>query len=82
MNINKTLFWITLISGLIIFLIGVFLKLYNQTSNGFTAGRYGDIHQGMVTGFSGIFLGILILLLSIWTYRNYKKEKEKFDKME
>lgn len=82
MKVYNTLFRITLISGLTIFSIGVYLKFSNQSSDGLTAGRFGNIHHGMITGFSGMFLGILILLLSIWTYRIYKEEKEKFDKME
>jgi len=82
MKVYKTLFWITFIAGLTIFSIGVYLKFANQSSDGLTAGRFGNIHHGMITGFSGMFLGVLILLLSIWTYRIYKEEKQKFDKME
>jgi hypothetical protein len=82
LKVYKTLFWITFIAGLTIFSIGVYLKSDNQFSDGLTAGRYGNIHHGMITGFIGMFLGILILLLSIWTYRIFKKEKQKFDKME
>lgn len=82
MKVYKTLFWITFIAGLTIFSIGVYLNFANQSSEGLTAGRLGNIHHGMITGFSGIFLGILVLLLSIWTYRIYRVEKQKFDKME
>lgn len=82
MKIYKTFFWITLIAGLVIFSIGAYLKFSNQFTEGLTAGRFGDIHHIVITGFSGMFLGILFLLLSIWAYRIYKGEKEKLDKME
>lgn len=82
MKVYKILFWITLVAGLSIFSIGVYLKFADKFSDGFIAGRFGDINHGMITGFSGMLLGFLILLLSIWTYRIYKEEKEKFDKME
>lgn len=29
-----------------------------------------------------MFLGVMFIVLSIWTYRMYKEEKEKFDKMD
>jgi len=82
MKVYKILHWITLIAGLTIFSIVMYLNFANQSSEGLTAGRFGNIHHGMITGFSGIFLGILILLLSIWTYRIYKVEKQKYDKAE
>jgi len=82
MKVYKTLFFITLIAGLSIFSIGVYLKFANLYSDGYTTGRLGNIHHGMITGFSGMFLGVLILLLSFWTYKIYKDEKKKFDEME
>lgn len=82
MRIYKTLFLITLFAGLIIMGIGIYLKIVNQYSDGYSTGRLGNIHYGMVNGFSGIFLGVLILLLSIWTYKIYRDEKDKFEKME
>ncbi|MBF8965246.1 hypothetical protein I0P70_18505 [Pontibacter sp. FD36] len=82
MKIYKALFWITLITGFTIFSIGAYLKFTNQVSIGLTAGRLGNIQQGTITGFSGMLLGVLLILLSIWTYRIYREEKEKFDRME
>ncbi len=81
MRTYKTLFWISLIAGLTIFFIGVYLRYINKFSDGYTAGRL-SIHHGMINGFSGMFLGILILLLSLWTFKVYKDEKRKFDDME
>jgi uncharacterized membrane protein YqhA len=82
MKIYKALFWISLIAGFTIFSIGVYLQFTDQISHGLTAGRFGDIHHMMLSGFSGMLLGFLFLLFSILTYRLFKEEKEKFDKME
>lgn len=81
MKTYKTLLWISLITGLTIFFIGVYLQYINKFSDGFIAGRFG-VNYGMINGFSGMFLGVFILLLSIWIFKIYKDEKKKFDKME
>jgi len=82
MRAFKRFFWISFISGLAIFLIGLYLKVANTYSEGYTAGRFGYIHYGKITWFSGMFIGILILLMSFWAYTGYKTEKKKYDKME
>ncbi len=82
MKIYKMLFLINLFSGLIIFLIGVYLNYVNKYSKGNIAGRFGEIHYGMINGDIGMFLGVIILLLSIYTFNMYRDEKKKFDKME
>lgn len=82
MKIYKTLFWLSLIIGVIILSIGIYLLLTLQISQGLTAGRFGDINAGQVDGFSGIFLGVLILLLSVWLNKVYRDEKKRFDKYE
>lgn len=82
MKIYKTLFWLTLICGLSILVIGVILQMTNKTSEGYVSGRFGDVYHGVINGYSAIFLGILILLLSLWTFKIHKDEKKKFDEME
>ena len=82
MKIYRTLFIITLLAGLIILLIGIFLQITNSMSDGYTSSRYGNINYGMINGFSGILLGILMLIISIWAYRISKNEKKRFDKMQ
>lgn len=82
MKIYKTLFWLSLIIGVIILSIGIYLLLTLQTSLGLTAGLLGNVNIGQVDGFSGIFLGVVILLLSVWLYKVYRDEKNRFDKYE
>ena len=82
MKTSKFLFWLTLIIGLVIVLIGVYLKKTEQSSEGFTAGRLGNVHQGFLTGFSCFFLGIVILIISFFSYRQYKDDKKKYENME
>lgn len=82
MKIYKTLFWLSLIIGVIILSIGIYLLLTLQTSLGLTAGLLSNVNIGQVDGFSGIFLGVVILLLSVWLYKVYRDEKNRFDKYE
>ena len=81
MKFYKTLFIVTLFCGFVILSIGIYLQLLNQYVGGFTTGRYGIMHYSIVTGFSGIFIGVSLLVTSIWTYRMYCKEKKRFDRM-
>jgi len=78
----KRFFWISFIAGFTIFLNSLYLKVANTFSDGCIAGRYGDIRYGKITWYSGMFIGILILLLSFWAYRGFITEKKKYDKME
>ena len=77
----KLLFFVTLFCGISILAIGLTLQYVKIFADGALAGRFGDLHYGRVTGFSGIFIGVLLLLASVLTYRMYREEKKKFDKM-
>jgi uncharacterized membrane protein YiaA len=81
MKLFKALFWITLVAGLTIFSIGVYLNFTNQSSESITTDKFGHVHHGVITGFSGMFVGVIILLLSVWTFWMYKVERKKFKKM-
>jgi len=74
--------WILLISGILTLVVGVYLFLNQIYSIGYTSLRSGEIHEGELTGFGGIFLGILLLILSLYNHCIYKKEKKKFDELE
>ena len=76
------IFLITFIGGIILIILGLFLKLSNQFSSGFIIGKYGVTHYGYINWFISIFLGIILLLMSIWTYNIHKADKKKFDEME
>jgi len=82
MKIYKVGTWISVISGILTLIVGVYLSLSNIISTGYTAGLSGNIHEGRLTGFSGIFLGILLLLLSVWAYYGYKEEKKRFEELD
>ena len=82
MRMYKSLFLLVLTVGIIILLIGVYLSLEMMSSGGYSAGRSGIAHYSQLTGFGGIFIGILLMLISIWLYKLYKTEKKIFDEME
>ena len=78
MKTHKILFVVTLLCGIVILGIGIYLKLANQESSGYTSGRSGSISQGTITGNGALFLGILTLLFalgSLWMLKEEKKER-------
>ena len=77
----KILFWITVISCIVVLTIGACLFYFDQTSSDYSAGLLGIIHFGTVTGPTCLFIGFLLFLLSFWTYNMYKEETRKFNKM-
>ncbi|MCL1867648.1 MAG: hypothetical protein FWF72_01685 [Paludibacter sp.] len=86
MKSTKMLFLITLIGGLIILFIGIYLQISNQMSEGYfySKYRYGNntAYSQTINGFTGICLGIFVLFLSIFAFYNYRKEKKKWKEME
>ena len=82
MKTYKILFGVVLISGILTLIAGIYLSVNQIMSIGYTSNRIGEITEGQFTGISGIFIGIFILMLSIWVYKMYKTEKKKFDELE
>jgi hypothetical protein len=74
---NKITSIIGLFVGTILLSIGIFMKVSNIVSDGYTTGRYGSIHYGTVDGYGVIILGIVILLLSILTYPNLNNDENR-----
>jgi hypothetical protein len=81
MKIHRATFIITLVCGILILLMGIYLQISGHYSKGYTTARYSRAYEGVINGYSGIFLGIVVLLLSIYAFKTYKKEKEKFRKL-
>ena len=82
MRAFKQLFYLSLISGILIFSMGLFLKISNITSAGSGTNINGTVFHISMNGLGAIFIGLLILLFSILCYRMYKFERNKFNKME
>ena len=82
MRTYKMLFWITLISGIIILSIGIYLQSAKILSSHIFLSRFGEFYEGRITGFGGILIGIFVILLSIYIKKCAKEEKDKFDKLD
>ncbi|GEM_PF-3436016 len=74
-------FWVFLICGLVLFTIGIYLQISKKFSVEIVADRFGNISSRTIDGFSGIFVGVIILSLSVWIYFLYKEEKNKIDRL-
>lgn len=78
MRINKLLFWVSFTGGLLMIVIGLLLQPFGS----FDQSNYSKFGVGSTTfgGFHSIFLGVVMLLMSIWNYRSWKivvKERER-----
>jgi len=73
MYTTRNLFWVSLIGSILIFLIGVELKINEKMSGGYLYSKSGDMSFGTINGTSVIFLSILVLIFSLWNYSKYKK---------
>ena len=86
MKITKISVRISFICGLIILLIGIFMQVFCQSSEGYyySIFGYGDnmMYSTTISGFAVIFIGILVLLLSIFFLYSYKQEKKELEKLE
>lgn len=79
MYTTRNLFWVSLIGSILIFLIGVELKINEKMSGGYLFSKSGNIGYNSISGTSVIFLSVLVFLFSLWTYRLYKNELLKRD---
>lgn len=81
MKLNELLYKISFIVGLIIILIGFYLKFFNITSASPSMDRFtGKVGVGYINGSGTIFIGLGVLLFSYWSYISYHKEEEKLKK--
>jgi len=80
MKITKKLYKLSLLTGLFIFISGVFFKLTQNSSSGYFFKKNGNIESGTINGNGALTLGIMILAFTLWMYRNYKTEKVDIEK--
>jgi hypothetical membrane protein len=73
MRINKLLFWISFIGGILMICIGIVLQPSGYSS---TEPTFSKLGAGSTTfsGTQSIILGVIILLMSAWNYRSWKTE--------
>lgn len=79
---QKITFWVVFIIGILIIIIGLYLKSINVMIEDSYMGEYGDIHSGSVNGDGALIIGLIMLGLSSYQYKVYlddKKEREKLN---
>ncbi len=81
MKLKELLYKISFVAGLIIILVGLYLKFFNITSASSSMNRFtGEVGVGYINGKGTIFIGLGVLLFSCWSYIFYLKEEEKLKK--
>lgn len=63
--------------GIIIVIIGFYLRLTGKNSTGYSTTRYGGLTGGTISVNGFILIGVFVLLISFWTYRIYVSDKKK-----
>jgi cytochrome b subunit of formate dehydrogenase len=83
MRINKAAFWVTLIAGIIIILIGIIFKINDVTSAGASAGRNVLPASSVTLNYVSLFIiGTIIIILSIlirFDKKNHNEEMKYLD---
>jgi hypothetical protein len=82
MNFTKLFLIVSTTAGIIFLLISAQLYYFNQSSSGFSMTRYGTSIGGSVTAISSFTMGVILIIYSIWSYRIYKRDKNKNDDVE
>ena len=80
---SKLIYTLSLYCGILICLIGIYLKVTNQISQGhYQYRRTGiDFKTETIDGSGTIILGFLMLMFSFYYYRTYIKQKEENDEI-
>lgn len=74
---NKILYKLSFVAAIFILISGAYFKISNHFSSGLVFRKNGNISIGTIDGNGTLVLGVMILLFSIWSYRNYKTLKRK-----
>ena len=82
MRTMRNLFIINLLAGISVSAVGIIMILIGAVSTDIHSDRFGRISEGAITGPGALSIGIVLLLLSIVTYRWSKQEKKKIEKMD
>lgn len=76
MRINRILFLLSFFGGLLCLFIGIFLQFIGQSSIEYTYTKNYGVETTTFGGLQTILTGILLFLMSIWNYRNWKTEEK------
>lgn len=72
---NKILYKLSFGAAIFILLSGAYFKISKHFVSGLIFRKNGTISAGTIDGNGTLVLGVMILLFSIWSYRNYKTLK-------
>ncbi len=81
MKITKTLYYLSLVIGIFLFISGAMMKFLKVQSNGWFFTKQGNLITGTLDANGTIVLGILTLCFSIWWQKEFNREKSKHDKL-
>lgn len=70
---NKIIYKLSFCAAIFILMSGAYFKISKHFASGLIFRKNGSVSSGTIDGNGTLVLGIMILLFSIWMYRDYKK---------
>jgi hypothetical membrane protein len=74
---SKILYKLSLYVALLVLLIGILMKFLNSSTYGFSFSKIGGLYSGTIDGNGLILLSLLLLIFSLWAYKDSKAIERK-----
>ena len=74
---SKILYKLSFYIAILVLLIGIVMKVLNSSTYGFSFSKTGGLYSGTIDGNGIILLSLLLLIFSLWTYKDYKTIERK-----
>lgn len=80
MRIYKILYQLSMVLGLLLFVSGIFMKIFEINSSAWFFTKKGDLVNGTLDANGTIIVSFILLCFSISFNKTYKKEKHNFER--
>ncbi|MCA1967347.1 MAG: hypothetical protein LDL23_11970 [Flavobacterium sp.] len=68
---SKILYKVSFFIAIVVLIIGIVMKFFNSSTNGFSFSKTGSLYSGTIDGNGLILLGFLLLIFSFWACKDY-----------
>ncbi len=78
---SKILYKLSFYIAALVLLIGIVMKFLNSSTHGFSFSKTGSLFSGNIDGDGLIFLSLMLLIFSLWAYKDYKAIEKRNNSM-
>ncbi|TRW89357.1 hypothetical protein FNW07_13450 [Flavobacterium sp. GT3R68] len=79
MLLQKILYKLSFLLGLLLLLVGLIMKFLSLSSSGLVFSKQGNISHGTLDGNGTLVLSVMIFAFAIWNYKSYLEDKKEKD---